>query len=76
MLKLLAYLPGLEKPIEAVFLGASDTADLALLSVEIETTQGRGLTLSESVLEVGDEVIVMGFPPACAPSWHKPDRLF
>lgn len=62
MLKLLAYLPGLEKSIEAVFLGASDTADLALLSVEAEMIQGRGLTLSESVLEVGDEVIVMGFP--------------
>lgn len=62
MLKLLAYLPDLENPIEVVFLGASDTADLALLSVKIEATHGRGLTLSESVLEVGDEVIVMGFP--------------
>ena len=62
MLKLVVFLPGLGKPVEAVFLGASDTADLALLSVTAEVAEGRGLTLSESATEIGDEVIVMGFP--------------
>lgn len=62
MLKLIAFLPGLPEPVEAKFLGASDTADLALLSLTSSATIGRGLTLSKDVPKIGDEVIVMGFP--------------
>ncbi|MBW4706823.1 serine protease [Roseobacter sp. YSTF-M11] len=61
MLQLIAYFPGLTEPVEASFLGASDTADLALLTVTPSATTGRGLTLSQTVPDIGDEVIVMGF---------------
>jgi serine protease Do len=62
MLKLRAFIPGLQEPLEAELLGASDDADLALLSVARAATEGRGLTLSRDALQIGDEVIVMGFP--------------
>lgn len=61
MLKLLVYLPGFPQPFEAEFLASSDTADLALLSVEASATRGRGLTLAAEDPEIGDEVIVIGF---------------
>ncbi|WP_299608799.1 trypsin-like peptidase domain-containing protein [uncultured Tateyamaria sp.] len=62
MLKLIAFLPGLTMPVDASFVGASDDADLALLSISAEAANGRGLTLSQSSVQVGDEVIVMGYP--------------
>lgn len=62
MLRLMVFLPGLTDPVDATFLAAADTADLALLSVPGKASEGRGLTLSGSPLEIGDEVIVMGFP--------------
>lgn len=62
MLKMMVFLPGVPEPVEATFAGASDSADLALLSVPVAATEGLGLTLSDSPLEIGDEVIVMGFP--------------
>jgi S1-C subfamily serine protease len=61
MLRLLVFLPDLRLPVEAEFLAASDTADLALLSVPDSVTTSRGLTLAQSEPEIGDEVIVMGF---------------
>jgi S1-C subfamily serine protease len=76
MLKLVAYFPGLEQPIDAVFLSASETADLAILSVTAATTAGRGLTLSEGTLEVGDEVIVMGFPTGLRALLAQAGRAF
>ncbi|MBY8977139.1 trypsin-like peptidase domain-containing protein [Rhodobacteraceae bacterium NNCM2] len=62
MLKLVAFLPGLPEAVEATFLSASDTADLALLAVSATAMEGRGLVLSQGSAEIGDEVIVMGFP--------------
>ncbi len=61
MLKFLVYLPGLSGPIDAEFFAASETADLALLSVAASATLDRGLTLAEGAPEIGDEVIVIGF---------------
>lgn len=61
ILKLLVFLPGLPTPFEAGFLVASETADLALLSVDASATKGRGLTLAQDEPDIGDEVIVIGF---------------
>ena len=62
MLKLLAFLPGISEPVETTYLGASDTADLALLSIAASDFAARGLALSDDAPSIGDEVIVMGFP--------------
>ena len=61
MLKLVAFLPGLEKPVDAALLASSDTADVALLSVDPSATMGRGLILAQDVPDIGDEVILIGF---------------
>lgn len=61
LLKLVAFLPGLAAPVDAAFVAASDTADVALLSLEPSATTGRGLILAQDLPEIGDEVILMGF---------------
>jgi S1-C subfamily serine protease len=61
MLKLVAFLPGLAAPVDAAFLAASDSADIALLALEPSSTIGRGLTLAQDVPGIGDEVILLGF---------------
>ncbi len=61
MLKLVAYLPGLEMPVDAALLASSDTADVALLSLDPSATMGRGLILAQDVPDIGDEVILIGF---------------
>ncbi len=62
ILKLVAFLPGLQKPIEAEFHRTSKQADLALLTLDSSEISGRGLTLSEDSPKIGDEVILMGYP--------------
>ena len=62
MLKLIVFLPGLTAPVEATFIGASEGADLALLSIAPGASEGRGLSLAEDAGNIGDEVIVMGYP--------------
>ena len=61
MLKFVAYLPGLTAPVDAELLAYSDTADLALLTLEPAATMGRGLILAQDVPDIGDEVILIGF---------------
>jgi len=61
MLKLVAYLPGLETPLDAALLASSGTADVALLSLDVSATMGRGLILAQDVPDIGDEVILIGF---------------
>lgn len=61
MLKLVAFLPGLETPVDAALLASSDTADVALLSLNLSVTMGRGLILAQDVPDIGDEVILIGF---------------
>lgn len=62
MLKLVVYLPGLTGPIDAVLLRASETADLALLSVAPVQIEGRGLALADDPPGAGEEVFLLGYP--------------
>ncbi|UWR12425.1 S1 family peptidase [Sulfitobacter mediterraneus] len=61
MLKLVAFLPGLAVPVDADLLAFSNTADVALLSLEQSATHGRGLILAQEMPDIGDEVILLGF---------------
>ncbi|KUJ82312.1 trypsin-like peptidase domain-containing protein [Ruegeria profundi] len=62
MLNLLAYLPGEAEPIEATLVRYSETADLALLSVDANRVQGLGLPLSDAAPRAGEEVYLLGYP--------------
>lgn len=62
MLQLLAYLPGQTDPIEATLDRFSETADLALLSVDPSRIEGQGLRLADDLPRSGDEVFLLGYP--------------
>jgi serine protease Do len=62
MLKLLVFLPGQTLPIEATLHRVSDTADVALLSVDPERVKGLGLALSDEPPRPGEEIFLLGYP--------------
>ncbi len=62
ILRLIAYLPGVPEPITAKFVGASETADVALLSIAPLQFEDRGLILARSPPRIGDAVFLLGYP--------------
>ena len=62
ILRLVAYLPGHEEPIEAHVARVSEVADLALLEMAEMPAGVQGLALADGLPQAGDEVIVMGYP--------------
>jgi len=66
MVRLIAYFPGKQTPIELKLLRASETNDLALLAAADAAAEARltaaGLALGAAPPEPGAEVIVMGYP--------------
>ena len=62
MLKMVAYLPGSSGPVPATLLQASETADVAILTLETGVENDRGLALADAPPRPGDEVILMGYP--------------
>ena len=62
MLSLLVYLPDQTAPIKAVLHAASETADLALLSIDATRVQGLGLLLADEPPRAGEEVFLLGYP--------------
>lgn len=61
MLKLLAFFPGTSSPVEVSLLATSDAADLAVLSVPATAGTAPGLTLSDGLPQIGDQVVVLGY---------------
>ncbi|WP_281973015.1 trypsin-like peptidase domain-containing protein [Ruegeria faecimaris] len=62
MLSLLVYLPDQTVPIKAVLHKASETADLALLSIDATRVRGLGLLLADEPPRAGEEVFLLGYP--------------
>ncbi len=62
LIKLIGYIPGVEKPCPVKLLKASDTADLAVLLCSDIKGTARYLKISSKEPKAGDEVIVMGYP--------------
>ena len=62
MRRMLGFLAGEREPFEVRFVGASDSADLALLSCQEATRLRRPLKLAGAPPSPGDEVIVLGYP--------------
>ncbi|WP_170475658.1 trypsin-like peptidase domain-containing protein [Ruegeria arenilitoris] len=62
MLRLVAYLPGQAESIEAKLNQFSETADLALLSVDPDRVEGLGLPLANDQPRAGEEVFLLGYP--------------
>jgi len=62
LLKLIGYMPGIEKPCPIKLLKASDTADLAILACSGLKDTFPYFKISKKNPKPGDEVIVMGYP--------------
>jgi serine protease Do len=62
ILQLKAYYPELDKPLEVTAVHASDYLDLALLRTAGETNNIKALEFEPRVPEVGDEVLLLGYP--------------
>ena len=62
ILRLIAYLPGVPEPISARLVGASDVADVALLTIAPLQFEDRGLELAQSPSRIGDAVFLLGYP--------------
>jgi len=62
MVRLIAYFPGRVEPVAVSLLHASETADLAVLSMAAVPEDLAGLALADATPRAGDEVIVMGYP--------------
>lgn len=62
MLKLLVYLPDMQGPINANLLGFSENADVAVVTVAPLQVKDRGLSLSHTPVQPGQEVYLLGYP--------------
>ena len=62
ILRFIAYLPGEPEPISATLVGASETADVALLTIAPIRFEDHGLELAQSRPRVGDTVYLLGYP--------------
>jgi len=56
------FVPRAVEPFDVEFVAASDTADVAVLRCELTNAGVRPLTLNVVAPQVGDEVIVLGYP--------------
>ena len=74
--RFLGYLPGIQEPFEVALISASENADVAILRCEAVTDQPSMLRLSESGPELGDGVIVLGYPTGVRALLARADRAF
>jgi serine protease Do len=62
MRRFIGYLPGQKEPFDVSLIAASDTADVAVLRCQNVTAGLPALNLDDLALDVGDEVVVLGYP--------------
>ncbi len=62
MRRFIGYLPGQNEPFDVSLIAASETADVAVLRCQNLTAGLPALNLDDQALDVGDEVVVLGYP--------------
>ena len=62
MLELLVYLPDMQGPISAKLLDYSDAADVAVVTIAPLRIDDRGLSLSQTPVQPGQDVYLLGYP--------------
>lgn len=76
MWRLLGYLPGTASPVDLLFTVASDEADLAVLRSRSNDGGFDSLTLASRPAEVGQPIVVLGFPTGIQAMLARADRRF
>jgi S1-C subfamily serine protease len=75
--RFIAYLSGAERPLDARLVGASDEADVALLLIdgmESAAPELAPLKLADEPPDLGDELIVLGYPAGINALLARADR--
>lgn len=62
LLRLIAYLPEVPEPVNATLVRASETADVALLTIAPSQFEARGLALAQVPPRIGETVFLLGYP--------------
>ncbi len=62
MHRLAGYVPGREEAFDVTLVGASDVADVAVLSSSLTDGSVRPVVLSAELPKLGDRVLVLGYP--------------
>ncbi|PIQ63830.1 MAG: hypothetical protein COV99_00725, partial [Bacteroidetes bacterium CG12_big_fil_rev_8_21_14_0_65_60_17] len=62
MHRIAGFVPGRAEPFDVALVGASDEADVAVLSSELTGQDVRPIALSTALPKLGDRVLVLGYP--------------
>ncbi len=76
MRRFVGYLPGVDEPVDVELVKASDEGDVAVLRCSQVTHRVPTLELREEVPQIGDEVIVLGFPTGIQALLARADESF
>lgn len=76
MLKLIGFLPDVVEAFDVELVAASDEADLAVLRCGVVTGEVRPLSLSAELPQLGETVLVLGFPTGIQAMMARADRGF
>ncbi len=76
MRRLIGYLPGVVEPHEIAFAAASEEADLAVLRCLDAERLLPALTLATRPAQVGEAIVVLGFPTGIQAMLARADRGF
>ncbi len=76
MRRFVGFLPEVGEPFDVELVAASDDADLAVLRCSNVTGQVPPLELRQTPAEVGDEVIILGFPTGIQALLARADESF
>ena len=72
----LGYLPGIEEPFDVELVMASDTADVAVLRCQGVTGRVPALRLAETPAQLGEEILVLGYPTGMRALLARIDTAF
>lgn len=76
MYRLIGYVPDTEEPFELETIGASESADVAVLRAEGLPLQVAPLVLSDTTPQPGSEVLVLGYPTGIRALLARTDPVF
>ncbi len=76
MQRLVGYLPGVDEPFDLAVQAGHTQADVAILGSTGLGERVAGLRLSEAVPEIGDEVLVLGYPTGIRALLARADPTF
>ena len=76
MHRLVGYVAGRADAFDVALVGASDEADVAVLSSDVDTQAARPIPFSDTAPSLGDRVLVLGYPTGIRALLARTDPAF